>query len=275
MEQLLSWACTPTWQQLLEWVEVSRSCTATAVQLRLRTLYPLTPSSPLLVCSFILPEVLTGFCRHSSRPQRGHHLGDQGTCHCPSPWMGSSLDAQNSSLSEEGFSPLVLLTSLLWGAVLYHIEFLAASLSPTSPGASNTPSIPTTKKHVQALPKVLSLAESPELGITDLKVCGGSWRKHHLKFQQDLKELISSLEIWISSRLRSLAAPASPSVYLHQQVPQEVTDVHFLPTCWLRILPERVVSFTFPSLCLALLAQSVGPVLKKNDKPTPPMLVNF
>lgn len=28
----LSWACTPTWQQLLEWVEVSRSCTATPLQ---------------------------------------------------------------------------------------------------------------------------------------------------------------------------------------------------------------------------------------------------
>ena len=69
-------------------------------------------------------------------------------------------------------------------------------------------------------------------------------QKRHLKFQQDLKELISSLEIWISSRLRPLAAPATPTVYLHQQVPQEVTDVHFLPTCWLRILPERVVSFT-------------------------------
>lgn len=196
-----------------------------------------------------------GFCRHSSRPQWGHHLGDQGTCHCPSSWMGSSLDAQNSSLSEEGFSPSVLLTSLLWGAVLYHVEFLAASLSPTSPGASNAPSIPTTEKHVQALPKVFSLAESPQLGVTDLKVCGDLWRKCHLKFQQDLKELISSLEISVSSRLRSLAAPASPTVHLHQQVP------HFLPACCLKILPERAFSFTFPSLCLALLAQSMDPVL--------------
>lgn len=116
--------------------------------------------------------------------------------------------------------------------------------------------------------------QNHQLGITDLKVCGCAWRKHHLKFQQDLKELISALEIWISSRLRSLAAPATLTVYLHQQVPQEVTGVHFLPTCWLKILQEGVVSFTFLSLCLALLAQSMGPVLKKNDKPTPTTSVN-
>ena len=162
MEQLLSWARTSKWQQLLEWVEVGRRCTAT----------PLQPGwgwglcnhwHPHLHCLYVhsfYQKCLLGSV-DSSRPQRGHHLGNQGTRHCASPWMGSSLDAQNSSLSKEGFSPSVLLTSLLWGAVLYHVEFSAASLSPTSPGASNTPLIPTTKKHVQALPKFLSLAESP------------------------------------------------------------------------------------------------------------------
>lgn len=155
------------------------------------------------------------------------------------------------------------------------MEFSAASPSPTSPGASNTPLISATRKHVQALPKLLSLAESPQLGIADLKVCGGAWRKHHLKFQQDLKRTYLRTRDLDQLQAQVLGSPATLTVCLHQQVPQEVTGVHFLPTCWLKILQEGVVSFTFLSLCLALLAQSVGPVLKKNDKPTPPTSVNF
>lgn len=116
MEQLLSWACTSTQQQSLEWGEAARSVDTGSVSERSCHRCSLAEggdpgSADILACiclyvhSFYKKSLLGSEAPDTVQDPREVTLQETRAhvINCPPSWMGNSLEAQNSSLSQVGF----------------------------------------------------------------------------------------------------------------------------------------------------------------------------